>query len=66
MGLPTEVTKAGTKKAFRYTEAQIFGGVFLGDIEQIAFSKEPYKYIQEQLERLGIKWIIYQEKNLKK
>lgn len=39
-----------------YIEAQIHGGVTVGDIQEVTFTHEPPPEITDQLDKLGIEW----------
>lgn len=44
-----------------YAEAQIHGGVDVGDIEEVVFAREPEDRVKRRLEEKGIPWRIVQD-----
>jgi hypothetical protein len=53
----TKIQQEGMKgRVLNYTEAQIHGGVGLGDIKKIWFEVQPNEEIIRKLQELGIEW----------
>jgi hypothetical protein len=44
------------RMTYGYIEAQVHGGVTLGDIEEVVFPSTPPKALREKLEQAGIPW----------